>query len=220
MLSSPTQQPMQRCVPGDDSGDTEQAEDRGVHSMGVVGKEGAILDVQRDGSTLTIRLDGDSWPQSGFVVELPVITLVLSACEDVEHIFGVLQQAKGDELYYEVHEEAAGSTVGLCIDYERVAEATSDYEIDDWKSKCRRLAALYVRSADERVAIADSYYRLTTRLETEIGKELERCERKIAFFRDVRPERAARAQAQADAYRKVLTLMVQIREDNQSRQDA
>ena len=84
---------MQRYVPGDDSRNTPDGEVRGVQNMGVGGKEATILDVQRDASNLTLRLDADSWSHSGPVAEQPVITLLLTGCEDMEHSWDVLQQA-------------------------------------------------------------------------------------------------------------------------------
>jgi hypothetical protein len=184
-----------------------------------------LLDVQLADSDIMLRLDHSDIAHHEITWH-PLVLLSLHQCQDVAHTFSTLQHAVGEQVEYEIDDRPDGATVSVWINYMADAleiRCTAAHEneaaatMHDIKQICERLGKLYLQSANEAQMARRRYYSFNHRLKIEIRKEIDRHQRKVAFFTPDRPEKASIVAAQGQVYQRVLALIASIAEDeNQS----
>lgn len=175
-----------------------------------------ILAVTRNDDDITLRIDRNSWMQSQFE-GAPVVELTLIACGDVASVFDTLNDSRGKPISYQVMENNEKVTVALSLNYYepddleincgQISEILTDYTFEDLKSKTSKLAQLYAASTKANQLSDYIYHLLIETLSKTIQNELDLHQRKIEFFTRTNPEKAAMLTGEAQAYRKVLTLI-------------
>lgn len=185
------------------------------------GIEATILDIQYRNSDIVFRLDKNGVVSDSFAPK-SIRTLTLNNCEDVAGVSRKLQHAIGQSLYYKLMHHPESVTVLLSIEYgvadlevrcAAVSEVESDYTFEDLQQKYRWLTEMCVASDAHYERLSQQYDTLTTRLEAELQKELDRCQRKTAFFQTAYPEKVAVAKAQAEVYAHVLKLLARLQKE-------
>jgi hypothetical protein len=88
-------------------------------------------------------------------------------------------------------------------------EVAATYSAEDWRQKSRRLAEWYEFLYEKSEESFDNHYRLIKRLETELNRDIDRSERKVAFFDQKNPIRAAMLRGQIQTCQKVLDILKQ-----------
>jgi len=185
--------------------------------------EGVIHEVHLDDGVLCVRIDTDGVSLEENKDE-PILIAWLTGCADIAKVFAILQQAIGQYLYYWTGVTKAGTTsIVLEVDYgtdeieivcDSVKQAYSAYTRDDLQRKCQWLVSSYRSSQDELHAVRQKHHILSSGLMKAINNELDRCEKKLAFFSGLNPERAAEMQGEILAYERVLTRMAQLTKRN------
>lgn len=169
-----------------------------------------LLDVGIAGDDITVRIDKDSLGQ-GEYQGLPVTELVLSGCRNATRDFETLSESLGDGVAYQVTEHGVTLSPDFApaftVACDRVSEIASDYTISDLKKKCAWLGEHHIGLLEKYEDISRKYSSTMSRMEAEITKEIDRCQRKMGFSRESKPEKARELSARVEALRRFLSFM-------------
>jgi hypothetical protein len=169
-----------------------------------------LLDVSRRGDEITLRIDKDSLGQGEYEGK-PIVEIILEGCPDAEEVFEKLRESQGDGVAYQYSEKSLTLTPDFAhrftVSCQRVSVKASDYMLSDLEKKCAWLGGNYIQLAEKYESVTQRYSSVHSRVEAEINKEIDRCQRKAEFFREMRPEKARDLSARVEAYQRLLSFL-------------
>lgn len=173
---------------------------------------GIVLDVRIDEDEIIVRIDKDAFCQGERRDNL-VVEFVLKGCRNARADFEKLNESLGDGVEYIISESqitlVPDSGPEFVIACQSITEASSDYTISELRKKCGWLAEHYSLLLRKYSDTSRNCLSTMSRLRTEIGKEIDRCQRKQGFFSKSDPARSRELAKRIDAYERLLVLMEQ-----------
>ncbi len=173
---------------------------------------GIILDVRIDEDEIILRIDKDAF-RGGEGRDDLVAELVLKGCRNPRADFEKLNESLGEDIEYFISEGqiALVPDIGpeFVITCQSIGEASSDYTISELKNKCAWLAERYSLLSEQYSDVSRKYLSTMSRLRIEIGKEIDRCQRKLEFFSESNPEKSRELAKRIEAHERLLVLMEQ-----------
>jgi hypothetical protein len=173
---------------------------------------GILLEVKIAEDELILRIDKDVlWQgerQDDYVTEL-----VLKRCQNARTDFEKLNESLGEGVEYFISEGditlVPDTGPELVIACQSISEASSDYTISELRKKCAWLAERYSLLSKLHSDVSRKYLSTMSKLRTEIGKEIDRCQRKLEFFSESNPEKSRELAKRIEAHERLLVLMEQ-----------
>lgn len=179
--------------------------------------ETILLSFRVNGDELILRTDRDGMAQ--FEASQPAIyELTLKGWQGPNNLLDDLHEGIDKTLEYDIYQDETRTFVTLYIDYSTTevevectaaTEVATIYTAEDWRQKSRRLAEWYEFLYEKSEESFDNHYRLIKRLEIELSRDIDRSERKVIFFDQKNPIRAAMHRGQIQTCQKVLDILKQ-----------
>jgi len=177
--------------------------------------EAVLLSISSSDETVVLRIDNHS-----LMVDqntgLPIRILTLHGCDIRSNSLPDLTNGIDQPIYYDI--DPSRKSVDFVINYIEtdppvtlryvdVTEQEEDYSYTDLVQKSARLAHLCVSFDDENWHLRDEHNRFAERLQKVIEKEVDTAARKMDFFKERNPEKAAKTYGELEALKKVFTFI-------------
>jgi len=185
--------------------------------------EGIVLDVQLTQDEWCLHLDTNELWQEQEEAD-PIVTVRLRGCGDVTEALERLRLYVGNHIFLEAVEEA-GKVVGMFLELDygtdemqiacgSITQEHREYTQEELRRHCQRLRAAYHKSENALRAMERKHGTFVAEVTKMADSGLDRCQRKLDFFRSINPERAAETQGRIWVYERVLTKLAQLRKQD------